>query len=148
MHIKYIPYREDYRKQLSQMIIGLYTEDPEGEPMSQDKIDATIAEANAHPEQLHIYMMTDDAGNIVGYAIIQLLWSNEWSGLTANIDELYVVEKARNQGIAGDFINSVEKLIPGVNRLTLEVSRSNDNALRLYRRLGFGDGVNRFMERT
>ena len=144
--MNYILYEDKYKKDVCSMIKALYLEDPEGEPMSQEKINRTIKQAQEHPDRLQIYMIMD--GNVpAGYAIIQLIWSNEWGGLTANIDEMYIIESYRNRGIASGFIKGVKELLPQVNRLTLEVTPSNDGALALYERLGFSLAENRNMEK-
>ena len=130
------------------MINSLYVEDPEGEPMSMEKIEATIEQAASFPDRLKIYIMENDIGHAVGYAIVQLLWSNEWGGLTANIDEMYVVADARNLGLATKFIENIDKLSPGVNRVTLEVTPSNEKGMKFYEELGFTQAENRFMERV
>lgn len=143
-----VRYEEKYREALCNMINNLYLEDPEGEPMAQDKIDGTILQAQEHPDRLQIFMITDSAHGPVGYAIIQLIWSNEWGGLTANIDEMYICEEARGLGITTDFIEHVPDLFHEVNRLTLEVTPSNDDAMRLYERLGFREIENRGMEKV
>lgn len=116
--------------------------------MSMEKIEVTIEQAASFPDRLKIYIMENDIGHAVGYAIVQLLWSNEWGGLTANIDEMYVISDARNQGVATDFIKNIDKLIPGVNRVTLEVTPSNDKGMKFYEKLGFTQAENRFMERV
>ena len=148
MKIRYVKYEETHKVQLCEMIGHLYTEDPEGEPMSQEKMDATIRQAEEFPERLQIFMMEDEMGEVVGYAIVQLIWSNEWGGLTANIDEMYVVERARRQGAATGFIENIGQLVPHINRVTLEVTPSNEKALQLYERLGFRQAENTCMERT
>lgn len=146
MKVKWIEYVEQHREALCEMINGLYTEDPEGETMSREKILATIAQSQAFSNRLKIYIMEDENGEAAGYAIIQMLWSNEWGGLTANIDEMYIDARARNGGFATEFIRNMTQLLPEVNRITLEVTPSNDKALRLYERLGFREAENRCME--
>lgn len=144
--MKYILYEDKYKNYLCDMINALYQEDPEGEPMSQDKIELTIRQAQEYSDRLKIYMIMD--GDILaGYAIVQLIWSNEWGGLTANIDEMYIAENHRNQGLASGFINDVKYMLPQVNRVTLEVTPSNDGALMLYEKLGFRLAENRNMEK-
>lgn len=147
MNIKYVNYEEKYRASLCYMINQLYIEDPEGQPMSQSKIDATIKQASECPDRLKIIMITDDE-SVIGYAIIQLAWSNEWGGLIANIDEMYIMQKARSQGIASKFIEGLTDLIPDITRVTLEVTPSNDRAIKLYKRLGFSIAENSIMEKT
>ena len=130
------------------MINCLYIEDPEGEPMSDEKIKATIEYAQEHPDCLKIYMICDESEQAIGYAIIQYIWSNEFGGITANIDEMYIVQSARGQGIATKFIEELNVLIPQAKRFTLEVTPSNDEALKLYKRLGFESAENRMMEKV
>lgn len=146
--MKYTKYQDCHKSALCEMINSLYIEDPEGELMSMEKIEVTIEQAASFPDRLKIYIMENDIGHAVGYAIVQLLWSNEWGGLTANIDEMYVISDARNQGVATDFIKNIDKLIPGVNRVTLEVTPSNDKGMKFYEKLGFTQAENRFMERV
>ena len=148
MKINCIKYDEKLKSALCSMIYKLYAEDPEGEPMSQEKIDMTIEQAKAYPDRLRIYIIENEECEIIGYAIIQLIWSNEWGGLTANIDEMYTIESARSQGAATAFIKAVSKLIPDVNRVTLEVTPSNRKALELYEKLGFRLAENKCMEKT
>ena len=148
MKINCIKYDEKLKRALCSMIYKLYAEDPEGEPMSQEKIDMTIEQAKAYPDRLRIYIIENEECEIIGYAIIQLIWSNEWGGLTANIDEMYIVESARGQGVGSGFIKAVSKLIPDVNRVTLEVTPSNRKALELYEKLGFRLAENKCMEKT
>lgn len=148
-------FNDTYKDVLSEMIHMLYIEDPEGEIMDDDKIAATIKYAETHHDSLKIFLIMDeggcskpessDKGQPIGYAIIQLIWSNEFCGITANIDEMYVVESARGQGIASEFIKNLHNLISGANRFTLEVTPSNDKALGLYERLGFEVAENRTM---
>jgi GNAT superfamily N-acetyltransferase len=145
--IKYVKYNEGHYKTLFDMINKLYVEDPEGEPISPDKINATIHQAEHFPERLHIYIF-EDCNEPAGYAIIQLLWSNEWGCLTANIDEMYVIESKRNLGFATKFIRSLPELIPETSRITLEVTPSNNKGLNFYKALGFKQAENRFMELT
>ena len=142
---KIIRYTDSHKNALNEMIFGLYAEDPEGEPMTPEKIEATIEQATKYPDSLQIFIMEVD-GAAAGYAIIQLIWSNEWGGLTANIDEMYVAEHFRGQGLATDFIRNVTVLIPDITRITLEVTPSNDKGMKFYEALGFRQAENRFME--
>ncbi len=150
MNIKYIDYNEKYRDELCYMINQLYIEDPEGETMSSEKIEVTIEYAEKHPDALRVFMLVGEVSvseGPIGYAIVQLTWSNEWGGLTANIDEMYIMQSARGRGVATDFINKVPELIPDVKRVTLEVTPSNKKAMKLYKRLGFSVAENSTMEK-
>ena len=142
---KYPEYTAHHENALYEMIHNLYIEDPEGAPMAPEKIRSTIEQAEHFPDRLKIYMF-EVSDKPAGYAIIQLIWSNEWGGLTANIDEMYVAEQFRSQGLATGFIRNVHTIVPGINRVTLEVTPSNDKGMKFYEKLGFKQAENRFME--
>lgn len=120
---------------LKEMIVSLYREDPEGESINEEKIKRTIAESRNNPGKLRIYMFRQENDN-VGYAILVYFWSNEYGGDIINIDELYVKETCRNQGIGTEFLSFVERM-DNKAALQLETTPSNSRALGYYRRLGF-----------
>lgn len=128
-------YEESDYKDLMDMIVSLYREDPEGEPMDEGKIKSTVGEFRKNPEKISIYMFKQ-GNECVGYAILVYFWSNEYGGNIVDIDELYVRERYRNQGIGTQFFSFVERM---ENRaaLQLETTPSNRKALAFYERLGF-----------
>ena len=135
MKVNFKLYEENDYKDLLLMITSLYDEDPEGEQISEFKINNTIIEFQENPQKLNIYMFKNCNENI-GYAILVFFWSNEFGGNIINIDELYVVEKHRGKGIATKFLYYVEG-IEKIEALQLETTPSNQNALEYYKRLGF-----------
>lgn len=80
------------------------------------------------PNQINNYKLINIDGNIVGCILIE----NAYDGII--IDELYIEEKYRNNGIGTDLINNV---ISNNNIVYLWVYKLNVNAIRLYKRLGF-----------
>ena len=154
MNIKFKNYEEKDFNDLKEMIFALYAEDPEGEPITEAKIKATVNESLLHPEKVKLIMIcttktntnTDantitnvDANDekVIGYGIIVMFWSNEYGGNIVNIDELYVKETYRNKQIATNFIIHQKNAYPNSAALQLEATPSNDTAMRLYNRLGF-----------
>ncbi len=115
----------------------LYEEDPGGQPISDEKIQATFGELAAHPEKGAILVFEKERA-LVGYAILIYFWSNEHGGNILNIDEIYVEDKFRGQGVATDFMHYLmqEKLHNAVV-LQLEITPGNTRARELYARLGF-----------
>ena len=85
-----------------------------------------------------LIVKTDEA---VGYVILTVSFSFEFRGLDAFIDELYVAESHRGQGIGRRAMAFVEEAARGlgINAIHLEVSKDNDAALELYRRAGYVD---------
>jgi GNAT superfamily N-acetyltransferase len=128
-------YQQSDHQDLSEMIFALYDEDLEGEPMTREKISRTVNESRRHPEKVNIYMFKN-GGETIGYAILVHFWSNEYGGDILDIDELYVREKHRNQGAAGEFMRFAGEF-QGIVALQLETTPSNEKALAFYKKIGF-----------
>jgi ribosomal protein S18 acetylase RimI-like enzyme len=76
---------------------------------------------------------------LVGYVILTLIFSFEYQGKIAFLDELYVSKIARRQGIgnkAVDFVKQETKRL-GVKLIYLEVENNNTNAQKMYLDNGF-----------
>lgn len=71
---------------------------------------------------------------IVGYVILTFLFSFEYRGKVAFLDELYLSEKARGKGIGAqsiDFIQSTALKL-SLKLIWLEVEKHNSTAQKLY----------------
>lgn len=78
-------------------------------------------------------------GQIAGYGLLALTYSNEAGGIVVWIDELYIKPEFRGLGIGGKFIRFVKNEHKNAARLRLELEPQNEGARRLYRREGFVD---------
>lgn len=78
-------------------------------------------------------------GEVVGYAALTFGYSIEFQGRDAFVDELFLADKARGQGIGSEVLGrvKVEAAALGIVALHLEVARDNRQARRLYERWGF-----------
>ena len=76
---------------------------------------------------------------IVGYVAICYGYSIEFQGRDAFVDEFFLIESARGQGIGRDALHVVRAAATemGIVALHLEVARSNTRARRFYESLGF-----------
>jgi GNAT superfamily N-acetyltransferase len=74
-----------------------------------------------------------------GYVVLTLCYSVELGGRYAFVDELFVARSVRERGVGGAALQLVaaEARAMGVRALSLEVTRSNATARRLYARNGF-----------
>lgn len=73
-----------------------------------------------------------------GYAVVSMKFETEVGGLAAWIEELYVEENYRNQGIGKAFFEFLKEELKGkIKRIRLEVGDENTGAKRLYNNLGF-----------
>ncbi|MEL1246572.1 GNAT family N-acetyltransferase [Flavobacterium helocola] len=71
---------------------------------------------------------------IVGYIILTFIFSFEYGGKIAFVDELFIKETARGKGIGKEAIQFVQKEVPklSLKLLYLEVEPHNENAQKLY----------------
>lgn len=76
---------------------------------------------------------------VVGYVALCFGYSIEFGGRDAFIDELFLVESARGQGIGKQVLDFVIRQATSLNiaALHLEVAHTNDRAKRLYSQAGF-----------
>ena len=73
----------------------------------------------------------------MGFAYVTVYYACEVGGHCLMFEELYLKEEARGKGYGSRFFEAVMKERPEIRRFRLEVTRSNEKAVRLYRRLGF-----------
>lgn len=76
---------------------------------------------------------------VVGYIVLTLGFSLEYHGRDAFVDEIYVKESHRGQGIGKRSLQFIEGVCRelGVKALHLEVERANARAQAVYRKEGF-----------
>ena len=76
---------------------------------------------------------------LIGYIILTFVFSFEYHGKIAFLDELYLTEKVRGKGIGGktlEFIQSESRRL-WLNLIYLEVEKQNEKAQKLYLTQGF-----------
>ena len=78
-------------------------------------------------------------GEIVGYVILTFVFSFEYKGRIAFLDELYLKETARGKGIGKIAIDFIKEQITVLNvkLIYLEVENHNEKAQKLYLANGF-----------
>jgi GNAT superfamily N-acetyltransferase len=111
------------------------------------------AEARAATEELirdenlgRLWVARSDNG-LCGYVAVTLGYSLEYRGRDAFVDELFIAEGSRGQGLGREALSVAEAYCRrrGVRALHLEVEHHREPALELYRRLGFADDGRRLM---
>lgn len=80
-----------------------------------------------------------DGTRVVGYLVVTLGFSFEYGGRDAFVDELYIAEDARGQGLGSAAMDIAEAYCAalGVRAMHLEVEPHRTPALEMYRRRGF-----------
>lgn len=97
-----------------------------------------LAELIANPSLGALWFLEVE-GQTAGYLLLTMCYSLEFHGRFALLDELYVEEAWRGQGIGAaalDFAGR-ESRARGLHAMRLEVTHANPRALDLYRRSGF-----------
>ncbi|MCK8142114.1 GNAT family N-acetyltransferase [Flavobacterium sp. I-SCBP12n] len=76
---------------------------------------------------------------IVGYVILTFIFSFEYQGKIAFLDELYLTKQARGKGIGGQTVSFVKDKSTelGLKLIYLEIENHNQNAQKLYIANGF-----------
>ena len=79
------------------------------------------------------WIISDDS-EVIGYVILTFIFSFEYKGRIAFIDELYLKDSARGKGIGAKTLEFIKEQIPklSLKLLYLEVEHHNENAQRLY----------------
>ena len=77
---------------------------------------------------------------IAGYVILTYIFSFEYGGKIAFVDELFIKQSARGKGIGKETIQFVQQESPklSLKLLYLEVENHNENAQKLYLAHDFG----------
>jgi len=77
-------------------------------------------------------------GVACGFALLSFTHSNEAGGLVVLIEDVYVTESCRGRGVVSSFFKLLEsEYADTAKRYRLEVTKSNKNAIDIYKHYGF-----------
>ncbi len=134
-------------QKLTEMVDLLYRKDSSLHTISPKNIQKTIDFLDENKNMGTIYLFYDQE-KIIGYSILIFYWHNEYGGLLLNIDELFVIESHRNQGIGKLFFDYLdENYRQKTIGYALEVAPDNEKAINLYTKIGFSVRYNHFLLR-
>ena len=104
----------------------------------ENAVTRTLAPLLQHGEVGRIWLIERDAATI-GYVALCFGYSIELGGRDAFVDEMYILEEHRGEGIGKAVLAEIQTRARslGVKALHLEVERGNDRARKLYLSLGF-----------
>ncbi len=99
---------------------------------------AALTDLLTHEQLGRVWLVCADRQPI-GYAVLAFGYSLEYHGRDASLDELYLEESHRGQGIGTQVMHHLEAAARslGIRAIHLEVERDNERAQRFYESLGF-----------
>ncbi len=71
-------------------------------------------------------------GIIAGYSMVSKSFTTEYGGICGWIEDLYIKEEYRRQGISRHFFKELPGLYPEIVRFKLEVEPENERAIKTY----------------
>ena len=113
-----------------------YNSDAVDHDVPAESIEKNIAEATGDNPYFTGYVLAEDGEN-VGYSYVSQYYETEIGGMCVMIIDLYIDEKCRGRGFGTQLFNFVFKEYSHAKRFRLEVERDNENAVALYKKLGF-----------
>lgn len=97
----------------------------------------TFEELMRSDEYAEAYIFEEEK-EIAGYALLAKSFSQESGGRIIWIEELYVRDQFRSKGIGSQFFNYLdENMEKETTRMRIEVEKTNDGAISLYKRIGY-----------
>lgn len=127
---------EAMRAEVLSMVDAFYHSEAVSHPVERERLEQTFADAVSPDPILEGYVLKED-GEIVGFGYVTEYYACEVGGRCLMFEELYLKEEARGKGYGSRYFEAVMEERPEVRRFRLEVTRSNEKAVRLYKRLGF-----------
>jgi diamine N-acetyltransferase len=114
-------------------------------PFNEASIRAALAKILEDNSLGRVWLIQQDS-QAIGYIILTFGYSLEYRGRDAFIDEFYIRETHRGQGVGMKTIQFIESVCPSleIKALHLEVERENTIAQSFYRKVGFAD-QNRYL---
>lgn len=130
-------FKESDRELYCRMAQDFYGGDGTLFPVDEKNFNDTVDYILTNPDDLRGCIIEHN-GETVGYALLVFFWSCEAGGKCLLLDELYLLESVRGQGIGSKFMEWLEEEYSGkVRRMRLEVCPKNPRVQSLYKRYGF-----------
>lgn len=136
MTARFIPATPTDLNALLPLVEAFYQYD--GHPFDAARAETTLRQLINNPSFGRVWLIVVDE-NIVGYLIVTYGFSLEYYGRDAFIDEVFIVEAFRGQGLGSQTFAFAEQHCrdEGVTALHLEVETHNTSAQAFYDKQGY-----------
>lgn len=110
----------------------------DGHPFDAARVETTLHHLIDNPSFGRVWLIVVDE-NVVGYLIVTYGFSLEYYGRDAFIDEVFIVESFRGQGLGSQTFAFAEQHCrdQGITALHLEVETHNTSAQAFYHKQGY-----------
>ena len=117
-------------------IIGLIKKLAEFQKMPE-KVTNSLEQMKHEKELINGFVAENINNEIIGYVTCFYAYFT-WVGKSLYVDDLYVKEDSRRQGIGGQLINAIIEKGKTENcaRIRWQVSKWNHNAINIYKKIG------------
>ena len=127
--------KDSDREAVVEMMRGFYASPAVSTNGSEEIFEADFAACVGNSPYLEGYVFEEN-GALVGYAMLAKSFSTEFGRPCIWIEDIFVCEAARGQGIATRFFALVDEKYPAALH-RLEVEPDNERALSVYRKCGY-----------
>lgn len=128
--------KEDFN-QFIYMCRDFYSGDAVDHTVDEENFKKTFNELINNNPFLRALILEID-GICAGYAQLSFTWSNEAGGFTVWLEEIYIKPDFRGKQLGTKLIEFImNEYKDKARRFRLEVSPSNHDAMKLYRKIGF-----------
>lgn len=130
--------REKDRAEVLEMMREFYTSEATLTNGSDQIFNKDISECVSDSPFLegYVFAFKDSDSSLWGYAMLAHSFSTEFGKPCIWIEDLYLREEVRSQGLASGFLSYVEEMYPE-SLFRLEAEYENEHAMEIYKRKGF-----------
>ena len=118
------------------MVYGFYRSDAVDHAVPEETLNRTFQAADTDGSLLEGFVLEDETG-AVGFAYLSPYYACEVGGVNMMLEEIFIIPEAQGKGYGTEFFRWMEETYPEVRRFRLEVTESNQAAVRLYKKLGY-----------
>lgn len=134
MHIEIM--NKSHIEKVLEMSRVFYTSDALDHAVPMDIIERNIAVAVSDSDVLTGYVFCEE-NEIVGFSYVTTYHETEVGGTCIQLLDLYIDEKYRGRGYATKYFEYVFEKYSYAKRFRLEYVKDNENAIAVYKHLGF-----------
>lgn len=125
------------RELILPMVEDFYRSDAVDHPVEREILERSFRDAASPDEPLLRGLLIQADGEAAGYMYLTQCYSAEVGGRCVFLEEIYLKPEFRGRGLGREAMAWLERAYPAARRFRLEVTQSNQSAVRLYQRAGY-----------